>query len=551
VRGSVAAVQQAFNVTIQRYRNGTQSFRANTADPRIDDPAGALIMAVGGLESTGYTHPLDQQILMTAPRTGPQSSLVGVAPLSKPAYTSACFKKSKSETISTLGGDPSATYTGNSYAGTYDTDIAGCGYTPPEIQAAYNLTALYAEGYNGAGQTIVIIDWCGSPTIQSDANAFSAKFGLPLLTSNNFSITNYPAPSTCSSEDPEINIDVEWSHAIAPGANIALVVPPTADFDDVDSALLYAVENGLGNVISNSYGSEEYYTPTSIIDTQNNIIESASVLGISANFASGDSGDYTYGYPQYNPASVITPADSPYATAIGGISLGLTKTDGISFQAGWGTNETLLASEGYIYDPPINFGFGFGAGGGPSAIFSKPSWQTGVKGKFRQVPDISWLADPFTGAVIALSEPGVSPSPVYTVYGGTSLATPMFSGLWAIADEEYGASLGQAAPTLYTMPSSTILDVTPYGSKTNVKATITAAPGEVSSYTAEDLAQPLENSRRFYSVVWNYPLEQDTAYVLTFGTDSSLATKPGWDNVTGLGVPNGQAFADYFHPSAP
>ncbi len=96
------------------------------------------------------------------------------------------------------------------------------------IQAAYNLT-VYAEGFDGTGQTIGIIDWCGSPTIQNDANAFSAQFGLPALTSSNFAITYIPSPSTCDAPiRVEINIDVEWAHAVAPGANINLIVPPSA-----------------------------------------------------------------------------------------------------------------------------------------------------------------------------------------------------------------------------------------------------------------------------------------------------------------------------------
>jgi subtilase family serine protease len=98
---------------------------------------------------------------------------------------------------------------------------------------------LYAEGYNGTGQTIVIIDWCGSPTILDDANAFSEKFGLPRLTSSNFNIISYPGASSCSGMWPIINLDVEWNHAIAPGANIDLVLPASSDFEDTDEAIYW------------------------------------------------------------------------------------------------------------------------------------------------------------------------------------------------------------------------------------------------------------------------------------------------------------------------
>ena len=181
---------------------------------------------------------------------------------------------------------------------------------PQNIHDAYNLTALYHEGYDGTGQTIVIIDWCGSPTIKKDTNAFSAQFGLPKLTSANFKIINTPTPSYCAAPDPEINIDVEWAHAIAPGAAIDLVVPPSASYQDVNQALFYAVNYQLGNVISNSYGGEELYTPETELVTVDLINEIAALFGISANYSSGDEGDFTFDYPS------ITTHQSPLPPAL-------------------------------------------------------------------------------------------------------------------------------------------------------------------------------------------------------------------------------------------
>ena len=70
------------------------------------------------------------------------------------------------------------------------------------------------------------------------------------------------------------------------------------------------------------------------------------------------------------------------------------------------------------------------------------------------------------------------------------------------------------------------------------------------TYTADEMAGPLETTTRFISAIWNYPLYQDTEYVITFGTDSGLKTAPGWDDVTGVGTPNGQAFVESFSPAA-
>src|SRR6202034_4668995 len=155
-----------------------------------------------------------------------------VSPADSSFYSSDCFDGVVSQTFSTNndGQLPIGTYTGN-HLNLQSLTSAGCGYTPQPIQTAYHLTGLYAEGYTGTGQTIVILDWCGSSTIQNDANAFSKKFGLPLLKAWNFQMIYTPTPSLCIAADQtEINIDVEWAHAIAPGANINLVVPPSAQF---------------------------------------------------------------------------------------------------------------------------------------------------------------------------------------------------------------------------------------------------------------------------------------------------------------------------------
>jgi subtilase family serine protease len=542
-RGTAADVQKAFNVELANFAFRGQVYRANTSDPSIDDDAGSLVGAIEGLDSLKMTHPLIAQAAAAARPAGKSAEAAGRHAMGAKDFPSACFTKTTTESFSSPGGLPTATIQGN----LYNFGADGCGYTPPEIQAAYGLTSLYAAGYDGKGQTIVIVDWCGSPTVESDANNFSAKYGLPALTSANFRTVYFPGQSTCAAEDSEINLDVEWSHAIAPGAKIALVVPPSASFPDIDSALIYIVEAGLGNVVSNSYGSEESETSLATLDVENQVIEAAALTGISMNFSSGDDGDFTFGDPQFLPPSVSAPADSPYATAVGGISLALNADNVIQWQAGWGTNETLIVDGGVIFDPAYNFGFNFGSGGGVSAVFTKPSFQAALKGRMRHVPDISWLADPFTGAVIAITEQGVAPSPTYTVYGGTSLACPMFSALWAIADQAAGHSLGLAAAALYSAPPGVISDIVPVSSPTNVTAVIKSAGQPATYENANALAAPLEKSKVFLSAMWNSPLlEQDTVYVLTFGTDSGLVTAPGWDNVTGLGVPNPAALVANF-----
>ncbi len=571
-RGTVADVENAFHVTLNRYQVGSKVIRSNDRDPYIDDGATAsLTFSVSGLDSGGYEHPLVQATPLSSGGTASTSSAIAHGAASPDFYTSICFGSEK-ETFSTDGNGtlPIGTYEGNQLLLQSLTSY-GCGYTPAPIQAAYNLTGLYNEGFNGAGQTIAIIDWCGSPTITSDANAFNTMFNLPQLTSSNFQIIYTPTQSNCESEDdPEINLDVEWSHTVAPGANIDLVVPPSASFQDVNEAVYYAVNYALGNTVSGSYGSVESETPASELANENLVSEIAAVTGISTNFASGDYGDFSvFGISP----TVSAPADSPWATAVGGVSLSLNSDNSIQWQSGWGNDETLLAEEGFVYDPPIAFGYAYGSGGGESncatvnssgdcvAGFPKPTFQKGIAGKYRQLPDVSWVADPFTGAVIAITVPGDGNAPVWQVYGGTSLATPMFSGLWAIANEEAGVPLGQAASYLYTLPSGAIYDITPVGSKINVNASIEESYG-TNKYTPSEVMGG-DTSGLFFSAIWDYVGYQSTAYAVSFGTDcgtvasyytacntsGALKTKTGWDNVTGVGTPNAQAFADSFAPA--
>ncbi len=494
-RGTVRDVESAFKVNINSYLVSGKTIRSNSGNPTLETALAPLVRHVSGLDNAEYTHPVATRSSLA---TSGKGNVAGVAAdVATTFFQNDCFPGPVTEEFTTAGSLPTAKFTGNNYYSSLTGP--GCGYGPADIQKAYNLTALYKEGYNGKGQTIAIIDWCGSPTILQDANAFSAEFGLPALTSKNFTIIETPTPSYCAGPDPEINIDVEWAHAVAPGASIDLVVPPSASFQDVNQAVFYAVNYDLGNVISGSYGSEEQYTSPQELATEDLINEIAAISGISANFATGDYGDYTFGF---DTPSVSAPADSPWATAIGGVSLALNSNGSIKWQAGWGNNVTLLQGGGQVSDPPSFFGFNGGSGGGESACFLKPFYQSSLPGTGRQLPDISWLADPFTGGIIAITTPGYYPPISYTVYGGTSLATPMFSALWAIANQEAGVPLGQAAPYLYELPAGTIHDIKVVGSPTNVRGTVRDSSGPTyysSSYIAGNPPQG------FYSAFWEYP----------------------------------------------
>jgi subtilase family serine protease len=261
----------------------------------------------------------------------------------------------------------------------------------------------------------------------------------------------------------------------------------------------------------------------------------AAAQGMDVNFATGDFGDNA---AQVGFITVDFPASSPFATAIGGTSLALNPDNTIAFQTGWGNNLTRIAEvapNNAPVNPPLQLGFQGGAGGGASLTFARPSFQSGlnVPGDSRLTPDVAMLADPFTGVEIIETIDGQLS---VGVIGGTSLATPMFSGIMAIAAQKAGHGLGQAAPLLYNLPAGAVSDVVAFSSPNNITGTINATP-----FTADQLAAPLVNTTSFYSAIYNSPFSTRW-FVLTFGTDSSLVTGPGWDNVTGVGTPNGANF---------
>ena len=394
------------------------------------------------------------------------------------------------------------------------------------IQTAYGLNGLYNEGFDGTGQTIGIMDWCGSLTIQDDANAFSAHFGLPPLTSSNFAITYIPTPSLCESADQvEINIDVEWAHAIAPGANINLIVPPSASFQDVNEAEFTAINYGLANVLSGSYGSSEAFTP-GMLENENLINEIGAIAGISTNFSSGDDGDFTYfGIPS---ATVSAPADSPWATAVGGVALALNPDNSIKWQDGWGNNQTLLAETGTVFDPPLAFGFIGGAGGGPSncatdfnfnclAGFPKPSYQ---KRTARQIPSASrrflaggsvhWCrhSDHHSGSASRAGVAGV---------GRHKPGLP--DVLRTVGDRQSGSRRASRprAPYLYSLPPGAVTDIVPVTASHNVVADIKNDNG-TTHYNANQVLGGTSPGK-FVSALWDYPSEQSTALAISFGTD--------------------------------
>ncbi len=414
-------------------------------------------------------------------------------------------------------------------------------FTPQAIQAAYNIGPLYEAGWNGTGMTIAVVDSFGSDTIAHDLHVFDQAFGVQPMcgeegvtcsagmpTFSVLSLQGSPATKAPPSKSKgtglqnraawalEVSLDVETAHAIAPMANILLVTTPVAETLGVQglpqmmAAEQYVIDNHLAQVISQSFGTGEdaFGSSRSLLNLRH-AFKSAATNGVTVLASSGDGGTVnSYKQPVKNPRtipfpSVIWPASDPLVTSVGGTYLCTNPTAG--------TNDPRALYVGPVFrcnanPTQLEVGWTF-SGGGFSDVFAKPAYQNTLPagstaiGQWRGVPDVAFQASAGTGALVYLSLPpdGTSSDVGVTGWwdiGGTSLSSPQFAGLVAIADQVNGGGLGLINPGLYMI-------------------------GADSTRYAND----------FFDVTTGNNTQAGTGI-------AGYPATTGWDPVTGLGTPN-------------
>jgi hypothetical protein len=375
-------------------------------------------------------------------------------------------------------------------------------YSPSEIRGAYNATALLNAGYTGRDVTISIVDAYGDPYIQSELDTFSAAFGIPSTTVHVACVDgpcNY-TEGIAQGWNDEIALDVEWAHAMAPGATVNLYIGSNAGqalYDAVAAAV--AGTNGNGTFLSpSSIVSMSWGTPENDIGESGSVaqyygenypwldavFQQGAAQGITFFASTGDAGAYDQGSPYFQDVaygSVNYPASDPFVTAVGGTSLYLRTTSGYlqfpmaNATAAYGAETAWSYSD--LYD--------WGTGGGYSSLFAQPSWQNGpgvTSGEMRGVPDVSWDADVQTGVVVYVAGN-------FQIFGGTSVGSPSWAGAMALIDQEAGHPLGFVNPSIYSI-----------------------------------LNNPAEYAKAFHDA--------------TAGDNDPYQAGPGWDPTTGVGSPN-------------
>ena len=341
-------------------------------------------------------------------------------------------------------------------------------YQPRQVQRAYNLPALYRQRVTGRGQTIIIVDSFGSPTVQRDLSTFDRVAGLPAPPSLKViqpagRVPPYQPTSNREGWAGETDLDVEYAHTIAPGASILVVETPTSEnegttgFPQIVAAEKYVIKHGYGGVISQSFSATEETFPSrqSLLSLRGAYIYAAS-KGVTVLAASGDSGaaDVRFDQVTYYLRPVTSWPDSdPLVTGVGGTQLHLS-AGGADVRPPTVWNDT--------YNIPTNeFIVGNGGpnplagGGGKSVIFPRPPYQNGVRtmvGGSRGVPDIS-MSGACNGAVDMYQSFAGQPAGWYPTCG-TSEATPLFAGIVALADQMAGHPLGVINPSLYRLSAA-------------------------------------------------------------------------------------------------
>jgi len=326
------------------------------------------------------------------------------------------------------------------------------GYTPAQIKGAYGIS----NTYDGSGQTVAVIDAYASPTIAQDVNQWSINRGLPTMTGSQ--LTQVVAPGTYKRpenyrQDPsgwygEETLDIEAVHGMAPAAKIVYVGAPN-QYRDLDAALNHVVDQHLASIVTNSYGYPTELLPTGFVKPMEDTLIQAAAEGIGVYFSSGDNGDET---SAFGFATADYPASSPWVTSVGGTSLGIDQNNARAVETGWGTSSYNCDSSTLVCN---RTGWLYGSGGGVSQIFATPSYQAGLGPSGRAEPDVAALGDPQTGLLIGQTQ-SFPDGTYYDEYrvGGTSLATPIFAGLMALADQNAGHPHGFANPVFYANPGA-------------------------------------------------------------------------------------------------
>ncbi len=496
--GSVAQAERAFGVQLNEYRVGKQVLRAPATAPSVPSSLAGLVRGVLGL---------DEDVMQPAVAQAPPPAGFRVG-----------------HPCSSYWAEKMATKKPPAYGATQP--WAPCGYTPQQLRGAYGIADAIAAGNDGTGVTVGIVDAYLPPTLQDDLDTYSSLHGLPQTTMEIHSVPPVHGPlGVQQGWYGESTLDVEAVHSMAPGAGILFWGTGSGNGVDMRVGLTDIIDNARADIVSNSYGSgkgEQGPNAGTTVAADTDLFLQAGAEGIGLYFSSGDDGD---GVAALGHRSVELPASNPYVTAVGGTSLAVGSSNDYLFETGWGSGNSYLTHGVWKPRPPGDFYYG--GGGGTSKLFDEPAYQVGVVpdslsgwwgASNRVVPDIATVGDPNTGFLVGETQ-AFPEGVMYDEYriGGTSLSSPLFAGIMALADQRAGFHHGFANPVLYALNgTSAVRDI--------------VDPASMIAVVRANFINGVDSSAGKY-----WPLR-------TMNFTGTLHTIAGYDDVTGVGTPNGEAF---------
>lgn len=509
---AVSTIDAAFRTQLENYRPSAEvnadGYRLFANDGAVSLPKSIARLTVGvtGLDNASPVLPL----LRPAAHVKPQKEALG--------NSAPCSRYYGQKSVS---GYPK--YYGMT---TFPTEV--CGYSGEQMRGAYEA----GSKDDGTGETIALVELGLVPNMFKTLKDYAAANHVPAPSPSRFSQMSLGAGSACGNFDIEEQLDVESSYDMAPGASQVVVGGNSCNDGDFGDQGLFnadiAVLGGKGGkplatAASNSWEVADEDQPPLASEIEHTYLVQAAAEGVGMYFSAGDG------------SGVLEPSADPWAIAVGGTTLGISKDNSRIFETGWSTGFLRLAKVKGHYKW-IFTGEQGASGGGPAPLWKEPSYQTGVVPSaltstggdtgiaVRSVPDISADADPYTGFAVGFLAPNQHGKLVYQEFdvGGTSESSPLVAGMVIAAQEGQKASFGFINPAIYKLVgTNAFYDTLPIWAY----------------HSAQDQGVFCPANTCGAPILTTFDDQNDGMFGYT-----GQVTLRGYDNMTGVGVPNGQAF---------
>jgi subtilase family serine protease len=522
VRGTVASAERAFGTGLRGYQRGGGHYLAPASDLSVPARVAPDVLTVTDL---GTAPRMVRPWSAPQPKATPKHRSGDVLPAPQPADVNA-------GPFSPFYGAAPATGTPPAYGSVRPWAVGG--YTGKQLRDVYGVSG---SELTGAGATIAVVGAYDSPTAFADAAEYAGAHGdapyapgqLDRRDAPSWSDTAPPGkahPNGCDAAGwyGEQTLDLEAAHAIAPAAKLRYFGAATCNGSAMQDQLQRIVDGRLADIVNCSWGGPQSDGDPAVDAAYERTFEEGAAEGIGFYFASGDDGDEQ---AATGSRQVGEEAGLPWVTAVGGTTLATDSRGRYAFETAWGDERADLSADGRRWSP-LPGRFSSGSGGGPSRRSAQPAYQRGVVPSglagakpHRVVPDVAALADPATGFLVGQAQSFPGGAVRYGEYriGGTSLATPLVSGLQALVQQRTGRPVGFANPALYALRG-----VGAFRDVTDRRAAV----------VRNSFVNHLDASK---GVVTS---------LITQASDGSLRATRGYDAATGLGSP-GATYLSSWH----